>query len=429
MLAAYGLPGLPMAALGLPLFIYLPTFYAADLGLSLTAVGAVLLLARLWDGVTDPAIGVLSDRTQSRWGRRRPWMIAGLPVTLLAMWMLFVPPQGAGIAHLLAWSMLLYLGWTMISLPHSAWGAELSPDYHERSRITASRELFVVLGTLIAAGLPALVEGGNAAVLKALALALLVALPLTILLACAAVGEPPRPVLRISNWRLATRVLVANRPFRRLIAAYLLNGIANGLPATLVLLFATQVLQLGQLSGLFLTVYFGCGILSIPVWIAASRKLEKHRAWCTAMLLNCLFFAPVPLLGAGDMAGFLAICVLTGLCLGADLALPPSMQADVVDIDTAQSGAHRAGLYFALWGVATKLALALAVGIAFPILDLFGFQAASGNANDPAALTALAALYAIAPILFKLAAIALMWGYPVGAAEHAALKRRIAAPA
>ena len=424
-LAAYGLPGLPMAALGLPLFIYLPTFYAADLGLNLTAVGAVLLLARLWDGVTDPAIGVLSDRTASRWGRRRPWMIAGLPVTLLAMWMLFVPPQGAGIAHLLGWSMLLYLGWTMISLPHSAWGAELSPDYHERSRITASRELFVVLGTLIAAGLPALVEGGNAAVLKVLALTLLIALPLTILLACAAVGEPPRPAPRTSNWRLAIRVLAANRPFRRLIAAYLLNGIANGLPATLVLLFAAQVLQLGELSGLFLTVYFGCGILSIPVWIAASRKLEKHRAWCMAMLLNCLFFAPVPFLGAGDMAGFLAICVLTGLCLGADLALPPSMQADVVDIDTAESGAHRAGLYFALWGVATKLALALAVGIAFPILDLFGFQAASGSVNDPAALTALAALYAIAPILFKLAAIALMWGYPIGAAEHAAVKRRI----
>ena len=101
------------------------------------------------------------------------------------------------------------------------------------------------------------------------------------------------------------------------------------------------------------------------------------------------------------------------------------MQADVVDIDTAESGAHRAGLYFALWGVATKLALALAVGIAFPILDLFGFQAASGSMNDPAALTALAALYAIAPILFKLAAIALMWGYPIGAAEHAAVKRRI----
>src|SRR5690554_6115724 len=211
-LAAYGLPGLPMAALGLPLFIYLPTFYAADLGLNLTAVGAVLLLARLWDGVTDPAVGVLSDRTRSRWGRRRPWMVAGLPVTLLAMCMLFVPPQGAGIAHLLGWSMLLYLGWTMISLPHSAWGAELSPDYHERSRITASRELFVVLGTLIAAGLPSLVEGGNAEVLKVLAIILLIALPLTILLASVVVSEPPRPALRTSNWRLAIRVLLANRP-------------------------------------------------------------------------------------------------------------------------------------------------------------------------------------------------------------------------
>ncbi|MBU0726871.1 MAG: MFS transporter [Alphaproteobacteria bacterium] len=427
-LAAYGIPGLPMAALGLPLFIYLPTFYATDLGLSLTAVGAILLLARLWDGVTDPIIGVLSDRTHTRWGRRRPWIIGATPLVLVSLWMLFVPPAGAGTMHLLVWSMALYLGWTMLALPHAAWGAELSGEYHERSRITASREIFVVLGTLVAAGLPVVVTGGTGPVLKVLAISLLVALPLAVLIACVFVGEPGAGRQRITRWQEGMAVLVANRPFRRLIAAYLLNGIANGLPATLVLLFAAQVLQLAEMSGIFLVVYFGCGILFIPLWLALSRRLDKHRSWCVAMLLNCAFFAPVPLLGAGDFAGFMAICVLTGLCLGADLALPPSMQADVVDVDTAETGEGRAGLYFALWGMATKLALALAVGIAFPLLDLAGFDAnAAPGASTGAGVWMLVALYSLAPIAFKLAAIALMWNFPISAAAHSALKNRLVA--
>lgn len=425
-LLAYGIPGLPLAVLGLPLFIYLPTFYASDLGLSLTAVGAVLLIARLWDGLTDPIVGLLSDHTRTRWGRRRPWIVGATPLVLVSLWMLFVPPEGAGILHLLVWSMLLYLGWTMLSLPHAAWGAELSDDYHERSRITASREIFVVLGTLIAAGLPVLVSG-TAEVLRVLAIGLLVALPLAIGISCGLLGEPKPTERRITKWREGMALLLANHPFRRLIAAYLLNGVANGLPATLVLLFAAQVLQLEQFSGIFLVVYFGCGILSIPLWLAASKRLDKHRAWCVAMLLNCAFFAPVPLLGAGDFAGFMAICVATGLCLGADLSLPPSMQADVVDVDTLESGERRAGLYFALWGLATKLALALAVGIAFPILDLAGFDAqAAPGGNAGAGLWTLVGLYSMAPIAFKLAAIALIWNFPLTASAHAAIKARLA---
>jgi Na+/melibiose symporter-like transporter len=431
-LLAYGFPGLPLAALGVPLFIFLPSFYAQDRGLSLAAVGLVLLAARLWDAVTDPVIGLLSDRIATRFGRRKPWILAGTPLTCLAVYMLFVPPEGAGVLHLFVWSAVLYLGWTMVQLPYTAWGAELSGDYHERSRITAFRETMVVFGTLLASGMPAAIAaaGGQndlGEVLTALAVFLILALPLSVLLAAGLVAETPpgpAPVRKTAHrWRAGAALLIRNKPFLRLILAYLLNGLANGLAATLFVLFVQKGLALPEAVDTLLLTYFLLGIAGVPLWLFVSHRLGKHRTWIVAMLLNSAIFATVPLLGPGDYFAFLAICVGTGLCLGADLVLPPSMQADVVDVDTAEGGGARTGLYFALWGMATKLALALAVGIAFPVLEIAGFDAA--GENDAEALLTLSLLYGAAPVVLKLAAIAIMRGFPVTAEKQAELRRKI----
>jgi glycoside/pentoside/hexuronide:cation symporter, GPH family len=435
-LLAYGLPGLPLAALGLPLFILLPAFYSGEVGVSLSVVGFVLLGARLWDVVTDPLIGIASDRTRSPLGRRRPWMLAAVPPLMLAVWMLFQPPEGAGGLYLLGWSLILYLAWTMIQLPYAALGAELATSYHERTRVTAVREAAVVAGTLLAAGLPRLLgaeapvgggegAGGLGEVLFVLAVILLVLLPTTTLLLSWRVAERPvpRPDTAI-GFRAGARLLAANRPFRRLIAAYLLNGLANGLPATLFFFFVTHRLELPAQAGELLFVYFLCGIVGVPGWLAMSRARGKHGTWIVAMLANCVIFAAVVLLGPGDYWPFLAICVLSGLCLGADLVLPAAIQADVDDVDAAETGRRRTGLYFALWGMATKAALALAA-VSLPVLEAAGFSAR--GANDETALLTLTLLYGIAPIGFKLAAIALMHRFPLGAAEHEVLRRRIEA--
>ncbi|MFZ9634297.1 MAG: MFS transporter, partial [Alphaproteobacteria bacterium] len=143
-LLAYGAPALPAAMLGLPMLVYLPGFWAETMGLGLATTGAMLLLARLWDGVTDPVVGHLSDRTRGRLGRRKPWLAASLPLVLAGAWMLFRPPEGAGAAYLLAWSFVLYLGWTMMQVPHQAWGAELSEDYAARARVAAWRAGFAL---------------------------------------------------------------------------------------------------------------------------------------------------------------------------------------------------------------------------------------------------------------------------------------------
>lgn len=430
-LAAYALPGLPLAALTLPVYIYLPAYYGADLGLGLALTGSVLLFARLFDVVTDPLAGWWSDRVGLRLGRRRVWVLAASPLVMLSIWKLFMPEPPVDAAYLLVWTLALYLGWTAMLLPYQAWGAELSGDYHERSRIVGAREACVVIGTCIAAGMPALSQalaGEQAAADKGVALAWtgwfsLAALPLTLFLLLLLVPEP-RPVQsRGVSFRQGLRVMARNGPFRRLIAAYLLNGTANGLTATLFLLFVEHRLDAPAESGVLLLTYFLAGILSVPLWLWVSHRIGKHRAWTVGLLAACLGFLTVPFLGAGDVAAFYAVCIATGLCLGADLALPGAMQADVVDYDTVRTGSQRTGFYFAAWSMATKLALALAVGIAFPLLAASGFEA--GGANGPVPLLALSLLYGVLPIPIKLAAIALVWRFPIDQARQARLRRLI----
>lgn len=425
-LIAYGMPAVPLAIIGIPLFIYLPTYYSRDLGLDLTAVGGVLLLARLWDVITDPAVGVLSDRTRGRFGRRKPWMLLGTPPLLISIWALFLPAPGIGAGYLLAWSLVLYLAWTMLTLPYQSWGAELSDRYHERTRIAAAREGGVVLGTALATGLPLLFGGGEDAAgptIRSLAWIAIIGLPVALFVCFRATPDPPPARLtQALEWRAGLAAITGNRPFRRLLIAYLINGVANGLPATLFLLFVAEVVQTPERFGLLLFLYFVAGLAAVPLWTRLSFRFGKHRTWSLSMLWVSAVFCFVPFLGPGDFVPYLLICLFSGIGLGADLVLPTAMQADVVDVDAAETGNRRTGVYFALWGMATKLALALAVGIAFPLLDLVGFKA--GGGNEPDAILALALLYGGFPVVFKLVATALVWRFPLDEAAQAKLKSR-----
>jgi Na+/melibiose symporter-like transporter len=425
MLLGYGGLALPLAALNLPLYVYLPTFYSAELGLDLAAVGGVLLLARLFDTVIDPLMGELSDRVSTPFGQRRPWLALATPLLLLASWMLFVPPDGAGALYLLAWSCVAYIAWTAMLLTYAAWGAELSNGYDERSRVTAVREGFIIAGILLAASLPA-VAGVKPESREALALVfqlMLVLLPITLAVLLATVREQPMGRQASLPYLQGLRVALANRPFRRLIAAFFLNGIANGLPATLFILFVQHVLGPEVNAGPLLLLYFISGMVAVPFWLWLSYRLGKHRTWSLAMLWACLIFVWVPFLGEGDVMAFAVICALSGASLGADLALPASMQADVIDLDRVLSGRRRTAFFFALWSMAGKLALAFAVGIAFPVLDGLGFTAT--GPNPPGALLGLALLYTLLPVLFKLAATALVWRFELDADRQKTLRAQI----
>jgi GPH family glycoside/pentoside/hexuronide:cation symporter len=427
-LAAYALPALPLAILTLPLYVLVPSFYARELMLPIAAVGQALLLVRIVDALSDPLVGVFADRFRPAFGRRRLWFALASVPTAIAAFLVFTPPQGAGLFYLTLWGMALSVAWTAALVPYTAWGAELSRDYAGRARVAGWRETFALAGTLLALFAQVLVPlagyPGERAVLFALGLFVLLALPLAAALCVARVPEP----VDLSKTRLGfgegLAHMRANAPFLRLLGAFLLNGFANGFPATLFIFYVSEKLGAAAMAGPLLVLYFVCGVAGVPVWLWLARRIGKHRAWSWAMLGACLFFAPAPFLDESGVAIFALVCIGTGFALGADLMLPPAIQADVIDVDTAASGEQRSGLYFAAWGLATKLALALAVGVAFPLLGYAGFDPGEGL-RSAGGLAMLGFLYAGLPIALKLAAIALMWNFPLDEAAQAKLRARI----
>jgi Na+/melibiose symporter-like transporter len=191
--------------------------------------------------------------------------------------------------------------------------------------------------------------------------------------------------------------------FRALLAIYLVNGIASAVPATLVLFFIRDRLQAQAFEPLFLASYFAAGALSMPLWVRLVARIGLARAWLAGMVLAVLTFAWASLLGEGDIAAYTAVCVASGIALGADLALPGALLAGV--IQRAGHGGRLEGAYFGWWNFATKLNLALAAGVSLPLLALFGYAPGS---RSPDALQALTLAYCLLPCVLKLAAAALL---------------------
>jgi len=403
-LFAYGLFGMPLAMAALPLYVHLPKFYGDHLGVPLAALGILLLVLRLADGVLDPLLGAWSDRARSR----KRLIALAVPLLAIGMAALFAP-QVDGHAALLAWLggalAVVYLAFSLATINHNAWGAELSFDTVERTRITAVREGLALVGVVVASVAPALMGGDGGEVTGLPRFAFAYAL---FLFLCAAITLGAAPaVLRspdLRRFRFADLAAPLAEPtFRRLLAAFMANGIASAIPATLVLFYIADVLQAEARQGLFLALYFIAGAAGMPLWVKLSAQIGKVRAWGVAMVVAIAAFVWAAFLGAGDTTAFAVVCVLSGLALGADLALPPSLLADVIGRDGRM---HATGTYFGLWTLATKLNLALAAGIALPLLGYLGYAPGS---RDPAAVHSLALVYAAAPCVLKLGAVGALW--------------------
>ncbi len=427
-LVAYALPAVPLAALTLPLYSFIPIFYAESLGLSLAAIGVTLFYVRVFDAFNDPLFGWLSDRFRPAFGRRRIWFAVSVPVVMLGVWKLFWPPVDAGVGYVGLWTLVLSVGYTGAILPFTAWGAELETSYIGRSRVSAMREGLTLVGTLIAISVPFAIgwqDPGSVHGFAVLAIIIVMALPLFATITLLTVPEPQEHSRSIVSLREGLGHIRKNQPFLRLIRAFFLNGFGNSIAATLFLLYCAQRLQLEELRGAFIFIYFLCGIAGVPFWTWLAGKTSKHRAWCLAMIFAAFVFAPTPFLPEGSVYAFGAVCVLSGLALGADLALPAAIQADVIDIDTASSGEQRSGVYFALWGLVTKMSLALTVVAVLPLLEWYGFSANREVPSTEAGITLLGFIYGWGPIALKMPAVAMMWHFPVGSDDVVDLRSRI----
>ena len=406
---SYGALGLPLAFVALPLYVVLPAHYAGQFGVPLAWLGALLLAVRAFDALLDPWIGRLCDRCFARApGAVLPIAWAAALLLALAFYGVFFPPV-RGLSALLGWCafmlLLAYGAYSVLSILHQAWGAQLGGDATQRARIVSWREGLSLAGVLLASVLSTRLGAGVGAAVLTLALAFgLIALQAAPRAAAAAAGSAALPPA------------LANRAFRRLLSIYLVNGIASAIPATLVLFFIRDRLQAPAWEPLFLGSYFLAAALAMPLWVRAVGRFGLARCWLAGMALSVAAFAGAAALGPGDVLAFLAVCMASGLALGADLSLPSALLAGV--IRRAGHGGQAEGRYFGWWNCATKLNLALAAGIALPLLGLFGYAPGS---REPAALQALTLAYCALPCVLKLVAALLLYrGWmrsPLGAVE------------
>lgn len=431
-LAAFSAPALPLALLLIPLTTLLPTYYSQATSLSLQTIGYVFLAARLFDGIIDPVIGLASDRTPSRYGRRRSWMIAGTLLAMLGCWLVFFPGSDATAVTLTLSLAVLYAGWTMIAVPHYSWTAELSTDYAARAKIAGIRDamyfLGVVVGAVLIGILSEIYKGIDPRLLTALGFTSLGLLPVMVLSSIAALAEAPvahKPQPVSADVKAAFSVLRDTPPFRRLVVLFGCANLGAAISNTLSFLYIQHVQEAPQAVGMLVLVFFGATLLGLPLWVRLSFRYTKHRVCaicCLVLIAACLAIFLTP---RGQLTLYLAFVAVAGLANGGALSLPNAMTADVVDYDTLVNGGDRAGLFFSLKLLVAKLCNALAVGVTFPLLGAFGFQAAGANTDQ--ALLALRVLYCGLPIPLLLATMVLLWHFPLDPRRVGVVQRRIAA--
>ena len=398
---AYGLLGLPLAFVALPLYVILPNHYARAFGVPLATLGAILLGARLFDAFIDPFLGRLSDRLFARSARSVLGLGAVAAVVLALGFTLLFFPLVHSLHALTFWAsamlVITYAGYSALSVSHQSWGAMLGGNEAQRSRIVAWREGLGLIGVVLASVTPVALG------LPATTAIFFIALTVGWLAWTRAV----RPVSRALPAQAGVLSGALWRPFRyasfrRLLAVFMLNGIASAVPATLVLFFIQDRLQASPaMEPLFLGSYFLSAALSIPLWLALVKRLGLATSWLCGMFLAIAVFAWATQIGAGQTTAFLVICALSGVALGTDLALPGALLAGVIQANGDSGKAE--GAYFGWWNFATKLNLALAAGLALPLLGRFGY---APGVQTTQALSALVIAYCVLPCLLKLAAAA-----------------------
>ena len=432
-IAAFVSPSAALAAAGLPIALYVPAYYAGELGLGLALVGTIVMVTKLWDMATDPAVGLLTDHTTNRFGRRRTWLAAGAPILFVCGGLVYLPEQvlsgPMSGSYMLGSLVGLYVGFTLMTVSLTAWGGELSEKYHERSRIQGALSLASMVGTLTLLLVPTLIEFTSEELtlrerVEAMGIFMMILVPVTTALALAFVPERPvAPPPRI-GLRKALQAFAGNADMVRLLVVDFLLALPAATRATVYVFFIQFVIQRPDWTSTLLIVYFVSTIASIPVWVRISRRLGKHRSVIVGLVAHALFALAYLLPGKGDILLFGSLQLITAFVFGGHSFLIRSMVADVTDADSLETGQQRTGLFYSLVTTTSKVGSALGVGVIYPLLALLGFDPKGDN--DPAALDGLRYLYVAVPVVAELLAAAVLLRYSLDEPAQQRLRAALA---
>ncbi len=428
-MAGFSLISVAIAAAGLPLAVYLPAFYAQQAGLGLTVVGLVFMVGRIWDAVSDPLIGVMSDRTRSRFGRRRPWIAAGGLLFGLGAVVLFLPPAHPGAAWLGAGLFIFYLGWTMIQIPLSAWSGALSSNYHQRSRIFTYQQTTHAVGLLLVLVIPALIDqvGGGDARAKVVAMGgfILVSLIPGLLGALFILREPPAAPAagRRPSATAVMRLVAGDRLLLRVLGSDFSVVLAQTIRTSLFVFFVVTYMGLPRWGVALFLLQFVFGVFASPIWLQVGYRFGKHRTAVAGELVQAGINLALLFVQPGQFWPLLALTIAQGLSQGSGNLMLRAMVADLADRQRLESGEECAGVLFAVFSISGKAATAAGIGLALPLVAFLGFR--PGAVNTPHALLCLKLVFTLGPALAHTASAALIAGFTLDARAHAEIRRAL----
>lgn len=429
-LIAFASMAVPIAGAGLPLALFVPQLYATHFGIPLATIGFIFLLGRLWDVASDPIVGVLSDRTRSRFGRRRPWIAAGgLLFGLGSVLLFFPPPALVGPLYLGLVLFVFYFGWTMIEVPFSAWAGEIDRDYNGRTRVVTYQLTLRSIGLLLTLVLPTLLDqirpGDGALKLQVVGGFILATLAPALIASVLAFREHPLPPVapdRVGAWK-TVRIVFSDRLLLRVLGSDVAVTAGQSIRAGLIIFFAVNYMQLpAWASGLYL-LQFVFGVLAGPIWLRIGYRLGKRRTAISGELAQAAINLGLILVFPGMLWLMIALTIAQGLTQGSGNLMLRAMIGDVADAHRLETGHDRTGLFYSVFSLSAKLGPALGIGLALPLVAWFGFD--PKGTGTPGSLEALKYVFALGPALAHVLAAALIWRFPLDQAAHAEIVRAL----
>jgi len=438
---AYGMPGLGAGYMYLLMSLYVMKFSTDVLLIAPAVMGIIFSISRIWDAISDPIAGYLSDRTTFKFGRRRTWMLLSFVPISFGFLAVFSPPESMQGQSLDLWMMIAILSFysaiTLFNVPHMALGAELSEDYHERTRLFGVRHIGFTLGSILSLVSMSLLiseennpTGDVRELASNLAFFAVAVMSFMIFFSVSRLKEDPKFQNRVNkNPFKAFRDVWVNPHAKILIIVLFIENLGGAVIGVLTLYVTQYIVEAPAWAPIIIFAYMLPSALSVPLWIPLSRRFGKIRLWVFSLALTGISFGGIFIIPFLDsvtdrlIVMFLG-AILGGMASGCGGAIGPSVKGDVIDYDEYLTGERKEGSYFAALNFVYKSATGIMLLVTGFVLQFSGFIP-----NQPQTMEvkiALISLYGLVPLVFySLGAYLLYKKFKFGEKEHAAIKQQI----